>query len=68
MLTTASLAISRQILHSYIESSFFSSSFFGGFVEVGFGGGVKEYCVGERYSVLDSDEGSSGRVDVEAIF
>lgn len=51
--TTASLAMSKHMLQTYIESSFFSSSSLrSGFVDVLLvsGGGVKEYCVDVRKS------------------
>lgn len=58
--------MSKQILQTYIESSFFSSdssSLASGFVDVLLfpGDGVKEYCVDDRLSVesLVEAEGSA---------
>jgi hypothetical protein len=51
--------MSKQILHTYAESSFFSSSSLrSGFVDVLLfsGEGVKEYCVEGRVSGVSLDE------------
>lgn len=65
--TTASFAMSKQMLHTNIESSFFSSSSLrSGFVDVLLfsGDGLKEYCVEERnseVSLVDAVGSESGR-------
>lgn len=70
MLTTASLAVSKQILHSYTESWDFSSSF-GASVSAGSGfvdilanveAGVNEYCVELEEDGVGSED--SGWTDI----
>jgi hypothetical protein len=61
--------MSKQILQTYIESSFFSSdssSLASGFVDVLLfpGAGVKEYCVDDRLSVESLVEADSAKGSV----